>query len=170
MTEEELQSNNGFTLVETLVAISVLLISVVAPMTLAQQGIRSARIAQEQTTASYLAQDALEYIHNVRDTNRAEADDWLDGLGPCINSTCKIDVPAETITSCSGGSPACENLRKQESTNLFGYDSGWTETVFNRKVEIDQLTDYEVEVVVTMSWDTGLFEREFVVRNHLYDW
>ena len=59
----------GFTLVETLVAISILMIAIVGPMTIAQNGLSSSIYAREQFIAQFLAQDALEYVRNVRDNN-----------------------------------------------------------------------------------------------------
>lgn len=57
----------GFTLVETLVAIAVLLVAIVGPMTIAAQGLQASFFSREQTTAVYLAQEAIEAIEKKRD-------------------------------------------------------------------------------------------------------
>ena len=49
----EQKGKQGFTFVETMVAISVLLIAVVAPMSLAQEGVVAAKLAQDQIVAFY---------------------------------------------------------------------------------------------------------------------
>ena len=57
-------SNAGFTLIESLVAISILLLSISAPLTIASKGLASSFFARDQITAFYLAQDAVEYIRD----------------------------------------------------------------------------------------------------------
>jgi len=91
--------SKGFTLVETLVAISILLVAVVTPITLISQNITNANVAKDTLTASYLAQEGIELIRGMRDTHvlkGASAPDWLsiqpssigslsdDNLVPCI--------------------------------------------------------------------------------------
>lgn len=67
ITRNRLVTKAGFTLVETLVAISILLVVIVGPMTIASKGMQSAYFAGDQTTAIYLAQEAIEYIQRLRD-------------------------------------------------------------------------------------------------------
>jgi prepilin-type N-terminal cleavage/methylation domain-containing protein len=57
-TQKNATWNRGFTLVETLVAVTVLLLVIVGPMTVAQKGIQNAYFANEQVTAVFLAQEA----------------------------------------------------------------------------------------------------------------
>lgn len=56
----------GYSLVEVLVSISVLLIAMVGPMTIASQGIKSSRFALEQNTAFFLAQEGVEAMFKLR--------------------------------------------------------------------------------------------------------
>ena len=60
-------TERGFTLVETLVAITILLIVIVGPMTIASRGMQTAFYAGDQTTAIYLAQEGIEHIQRLRD-------------------------------------------------------------------------------------------------------
>jgi len=122
-------SLRAFTLVETLVAITVLLLSIAAPLSIAANALFSAYYARDQITAYYLAAEAIEYIKNSRDTtflndilNPAvpveENTNWLLGLEDCIESGvgfkgCYVDatktfnpynrVDANDIQSCTGG-------------------------------------------------------------------
>lgn len=79
-------SAKGFTLVEAMVAISILSLAVTGPMIIAQKGIGAAIYARDQITAFYLAQEAVEYIRNVRDTNRINNISWLTSLTPCLDT------------------------------------------------------------------------------------
>ncbi len=57
----------GFTLVEALVAISILMVAIAGPMSLAQRGTQSATQSTDQMIAAYMAQDAMEAVKNIRD-------------------------------------------------------------------------------------------------------
>ncbi len=59
----------GFTLIETLVAVSLLVIAIVAPMSLVSQALTTAYYARDQVAAYSLAQDGIESVRAVRDGN-----------------------------------------------------------------------------------------------------
>ena len=61
------QKQSGFSLVETLVAISILLIVIVGPMTISMQSAKSSSFASEQVQAFFLAQEGLELAEKARD-------------------------------------------------------------------------------------------------------
>ena len=62
------KSKLGFTLVETLVAISIFSISIISLLSVLAKGIIDINYAESKVTASYLAEEGIEYIRNMRDT------------------------------------------------------------------------------------------------------
>jgi prepilin-type N-terminal cleavage/methylation domain-containing protein len=60
--------NSGFTLVETLVAVSIFSVSILGIMSVLASGISSTSYAKRKIVAAYLAQEGLEYMKNMRDT------------------------------------------------------------------------------------------------------
>ncbi|MBI3632675.1 MAG: hypothetical protein HY226_00105 [Candidatus Vogelbacteria bacterium] len=89
----------GFSLLETLVAISILMMTIVGPLELASKGIVFADYVKDEITGFYLAQEAIEAIRNIRDTNIKNSSSWLSGIREkCINSAgvasvpCRIDI------------------------------------------------------------------------------
>jgi len=60
--------SGGFTLVETLIAIAIFSVSIVALMSVLAQGISDTGYARKKTVAGYLAQEGIEYIRNMRDS------------------------------------------------------------------------------------------------------
>ena len=178
MSGENLKKIKGFTLVETLVAISILSLSIIATFTAVQNGIQSSTVAKDQTTAFYLAQEAMEYIKNIRDENALHTIgtgvtvDWLTGLSdvpsdPCyFGKVCEIDSPLKQVVSCGSAavttSPPllCPNLSQNPSTGLFGYTS---------EIQFQQISADEVTVVISMSWTSRTNLQSFQASETLFN-
>jgi hypothetical protein len=73
----------GYSLVETLVAISVLMLALVGPISIAAKSLQSAFFAREQVTALYLAQEGIEAITTLRNNHYIELvdNDGTNDLG-----------------------------------------------------------------------------------------
>lgn len=118
-TKKVSRKKSGFTLIEALIAISILMIALASPLTLAQKGIAAAELSKDQMTASFLAQDGIEAVKNIRDQTAVSAPsdgsvtNWLSGLGSCVCSDttlncstfaagvgyCNIDTTAQNLTA-----------------------------------------------------------------------
>ncbi len=187
MYKKTKKMSKGFTLVETLVSISILSLSIAATFTAVQNGIFGSTVAKDRTTAFYLAQEGMEYIKNIRDNNAlysiANPDapqDWLSGLAavagdPCFpGKVCQVDSPAKQVTNCGSASISssppllCPNLRQEDVTGLFGYNSnpGWTLTNFKREIQFQASVTNpgnEVTVYMTISWTSHGAPKSFQV-------
>lgn len=158
----------GFTLIETFVAITILVTAVVGPLTLAQKGLTSALVARDQLMASFLAQEGIEYIRQQRDTNSLQGLGWLDGLSACVGQTCMIDAAADPApVACSG---ACLPLRYDESTHFYGYDTNDSLSPYTRTLRVDSLSATEARITSTVSWQSGIFTRQVSFSEVILDW
>jgi prepilin-type N-terminal cleavage/methylation domain-containing protein len=98
MKQPRIQS--GFTLIETLVAIAILMVAIAGPLDIAEKGLIAADNSRDQTIAAYLAEDMMEYVKNIRDGNilagNTSGTSWL-AMNP---STCESGsfCIAETAT------------------------------------------------------------------------
>ncbi|MHB8660533.1 MAG: type IV pilus modification PilV family protein [Minisyncoccota bacterium] len=101
----------GFTLVEALVAIAILKKAIAGAMYAANRAIVAAEIAQEQLTASYLAQEGIEYVRSMRDgaylnaikssDPNATTDSWndfLNGNNPWSIKQCNKNNVSKSCT------------------------------------------------------------------------
>ncbi len=62
-----INQKSGFTLVETLVAITILLLVIVGPMSIISTATHSTNFSSEQVVASFLAQEGIELVQKARD-------------------------------------------------------------------------------------------------------
>ena len=159
--------NSGFTLIETLVSISVLTLAVIGPLTLASYAIRSASVSQNQLTTFYLAQEAMEYIKNKRDNNALADASWLSGMTNCRSANgCTIDVPNNSVQTCSSG---CPKLKYDGATGFYNHQTG-SDTIFTRQIKFSQISNYEEKVAVTVSWQEIFGAKFFVLEENIFDW
>lgn len=179
---------SGFTLVETLVAISILTISILGTFTAVQKGLATSSFAKDQVTAFYLIQESIEQIRNIRDTNGLASIDskstggsgvsWLKGLAELSSDSCyfgkvcTVDPSSNTVVIyCGTNESSCPVIRQNSSTNLFGYNGGWTATKFKRSITLQQVPGNpdEITIVVTISWSSGSFSKTITVRQSLFN-
>ena len=162
----------GFTLLETLVAISVLLIIIIGPMTIAQKGVQNAFFANEQLTAIFLAQEATEAVRELRDAEAldvytgidTETSDWI----PAGCSTeCAYDVVNNVFEACSEG---C--VLKIDSNGNYNYEPGGTLSPFTRKISVGSVVDGGAPVTVDVSWSAkilGGVTKHVILQTWVYD-
>ena len=174
------RKDRGFTLVETLVAISILSLSILASFGAVQNGIKSSGVSKDQITAFFLAQETIEFIKNIRDENAlltlsSTPTHWLHGFAeaqgdPCFpGKVCMIDSNAKTITYCGVVSGSCPNLNQNSTTGLYGYTAGWVVSRYKREVEFQIINADEVMVTVNILWTDGTVSRSFEVKQLLFN-
>lgn len=176
MTIHNNTREKGFTIVEALVAISILVTAIIGATSAVQTGLSSYILLKDQTVAFYLAQEAFEGVRNIRDQNGLARIDWLTGISenptdPCwFGEACIVNAVASTIVLTPCPSPGnCPPLR-QSSDGFFGYSGVWPETGFTREIVLSQVSPNEISVTVTVDWSKGLITREFKARENLLRW
>lgn len=188
------KTNRGFTVLETLVAVFILVLAITGPMVFAQSGLRTAFLARDQITAFFLAQDAIETIKNVRDDNALKGNDWLSRItDECsANQSCLISV--ETLyddfgdLDGDGDSDGIGDVRiekcpnelscpvlENDSIGRFGYTlsgDGITDSRFTRNVFVREIASGELQIVVEVKWTSNVRvdESRIVVQENIYDW
>ncbi len=183
---KKIEHNRGFTLLETLVAISILIIAITATFTVAQNGLSGSMEARDQVVAFYLAQEAVEMIRNIRDENSlmrttVPSTNWITGLSSQVSDACyfgkacTVDVASKVFTACPSGPGSCPNItqdtRIQSATYLmYGQNVVWTPTNFKREITLSQATTTELVIGVSVSWTKGLLTRTFKASAIIRDW
>jgi len=173
---------NAFTLVEALVAISILLTGIISGFILVTRSLYNVKLIQDRLTASFLAQEGIELVRKIRDSNYVKnindgtSGPWNESLdygiyyisfNPSLN---KVNLQkAESETSVP-------NLNYDKDNNFYNYDSGVI-TDFKRIIRIeeyDQCNDncFKVSSIVTWKTRNIYFEDKAGIRaeDYLYNW
>ncbi|MEK7509496.1 MAG: hypothetical protein AAB605_02175 [Patescibacteria group bacterium] len=173
----QLKATPGMTLIETLVAVTILTVAIVSPMSLTIQSLSASYYARDQVIAFNLAQEAIESLRSIRDGNILRiAYDQPDPECNPMTLLCKIpigvpfiiDARDNAITSCTGECPPL-----QTDGDLYGYELGWGDTRFRRTVQTEFVegTQDEIRISVTVTWQAGpRQERTFTLYENLYRW
>ncbi len=150
----------GFTLLEMIVATSILISGVLVVYASSAQLLAYTYNNQYRLVASYLAQEGVEVVRNIRDKNWVNGEeDWRTGLGTGDWQT-QYDSSA---LSAYSGSPLQLTL-----DGFYNYETG-DETIFTRKLTITHPSDDSVKLVVEVSWpyDKG---NPVQAESFLYNW
>ena len=168
-------SQSGFTLLETLVAIFIFAIALTALATIGVRGTVAARNAQNSAIALNLAQEGLELVENRRDNNFIENVPWTDGFfAECSTLGCYADgtlIIPEFKECVTGGALECPLISKGTATGLYNYKGGDT-TIFRRTISVSDPGNPDGGIIVrsTVSWPTGQTEREITSVKYLTPW
>lgn len=191
---QENKKSSGFTLVETLVAISIFTVSILGLLSVLTQGIADTSYAKKKIIADYLAQEGIEYIRNIRDTyvlydsSGSSQTGWnnfnsnltdasaCQGLNGCYIGDLSVAAftnPSQpmigiALTACGAD---CSTMLYDTNTGKYNYTSG-TNSSYIRKINIvqDPLTPNETKIISTVSWTQGSGSYSVVFSENLYNW
>lgn len=168
----------GFTLVETLVAITVVVTAMVGPLYAVQQSLNASRTAREQLVASSLAQEGMEYVRGLRDSNYlyvlanpGSGRSWLFGVNGtggsvnCITAACVVDPTQNTVSRTIAP-------LYLSATNLYNQAGSGTQTIYTRRVQLTAVPGSvsEMVVTVTVTWTTKSQTRNVTITERLHNW
>ncbi|MFA5319093.1 MAG: prepilin-type N-terminal cleavage/methylation domain-containing protein [Candidatus Paceibacterota bacterium] len=138
------KKEQGFTLIETFVAITVLLIAVLGPMSLLSSALREANYVKNEVLASHLAQEGAEVVLSMNPKGFA-CSSWNVN----VSKNYKISYNSEDFgEGCPAGCPLVLNSDGYYESQ----DSG--SSIFTRQVSIKKVADitngamYQVESIV----------------------
>ena len=189
-------SQSGFSLVETLVAITILLIVITGPLTLVSNSAQSTNFANDQVMAYFLAQEGLELVQAARDDMLIETfdsgyavvedeqwDEFISNSGElqhCIGGSCGLEL--QTVLSgalapavnCQANSSNCRlyfNQNPNERARYTHDSSDGVATRYTRVISMNTGMSGQVEVVSRVTWrsDGQRAEQEVEAVTYLFN-
>lgn len=165
----------GFTLIETIIATALILTSIVGIYGLGTFNFRSAQASRDQFIAASLGQEGIEVIQALRYRNWLMYPDdpskWLDynGISGGLKGTHRVQ-------SYSGQGNALlldpdANIPLSMSSNgYYNYDTGGKPTKFFREVKVTSINANTALVSASVTWQEGPAINTFVAKDHLTNW
>lgn len=92
------KENNGYTLLEVLIAISIIIAGIFAVMTLVVRGLTVTNASLDYLVAGNLAREGIEMVRNRRDSNWYQNKNFDDGLTDITYYTAVIDYNDSAFT------------------------------------------------------------------------
>jgi len=149
--KNKLVQSQGFTVVEALIAVAVTSIGLVAILGVTVYALSISRVSPDEVIAANLAQEGIEVIRNIRDTNLLEGVFWRENISPVaapwmlrikLNSTSTgSDLIIMTAPQAGGSALECttkgggNNCRLYlDSNGFYSHDSSGQPTKFHRLV------------------------------------
>lgn len=183
---KKINKKSGFTLIETLVAVFIMTLSITSLMTVVTSSLFAAKYTRDKVTATYLAQEAIDYIRNDRDTtvflqqdnsNQVAWEIFTKKYEKCqgdSNQVCYLDVPnagnEEVLPTCNIDGNNCNfYFNKDGRDSFYGYNHEGKLTTFKRKIVVKTSSE-QMEVFVTVYWLNGGTSREISLKTSLMNW
>ncbi|MDP2789066.1 MAG: prepilin-type N-terminal cleavage/methylation domain-containing protein [bacterium] len=187
-------TKRGFTLVETLLALSIFSISVLAMLSVLSDGISDTNYAKSKIIAVYLAQEGIETMRNMRDTC------MLYPTGPicagwagfttkitsagCTNQTngcyfndqnLNFNDPAQPIANQSNVAltacgTSCPLLLYNSTTGKYNYTLGGVSSLFTRKIVATNVSADEYRISSTIYYTHKYNTYQFTISENLFNW
>ncbi len=181
------KGQKGFTLIETIIAILILVLTVGALLTLTAGGFFTIRYAKNDIVAGNLLQESLEYIRSTRDTvayGGQTLDEWYQ---PYMDAGCDTDdgciinpYATEATLRVQPCSNACDPLRffpgpnfySYEGDNIFGRSDPSYETSFVRTIKISHTLpdDPQLQITASIIWMNGTNQKRAQQSIVLTNW
>ncbi len=183
---EQNRRSAGFTLIEALIAITIVTFAITGPLLSAHRSIISAQDSNLQLTASHLAQEGIEHVRAMRDNYYLEAyrDSFTDpaidpatvgwaaflaSIASC-GTSCTLDPTkpmgvGSSLESCA----SCQALYLDPTTKVYSQSTLSPKTPFTRTIQVISVSPNEARIVSKVSWSFHAPD-SITITNRLTPW
>lgn len=162
----------GFTIIEVMMAIFVLTVAVGGSFALIQQTLVSASINQQKLIAYYLAQEGIEIVRNIRDSNWLEKRSIPDiPWDDAISDNLSVGQSQNYLTTYNESELISfeDKVLNLDEDGFYSYSPG-TPTRFKREITIAKTDIDSFKVSVKIQWSERGRTHNVEVIDHLYNW
>jgi hypothetical protein len=172
-----MKSRIGQSLVEVMVALSVLVVGFLGILTLLSQSLSINEDLSNQVTATYLASEGIELAKNILDHDMYQhlAGQGL-GWGTAFGSGGDFQLDYTTCDALLTPATACKppiysgaTLSFDSTDDLYSYNSG-SPTPFTRDIRVKPNGSSEITVDSIVTWDVGGGTQTIVLEDDFYNW
>ncbi len=175
-------SRAGFTLVETIVAVGVISVGFVGTLVILSRSSSQADILKDRIIAAHLAEEGIEVVRNIRDSNWLEpSSGWRDGLADTANAIVSYD--SESLTIEPDSAKWCLTYVLIETDGFYKYKHAIScNTTFKRHIvlttktmesypwESDPAKLEYLEIKSVVTWEEKGQTKTITAIDNFYDW
>lgn len=165
--------NKGFSLIEVITAIFILTVGIGGAFSLIYQTLSTVYAVRARLTASFLAQEGVEVIKNLRDSawlrsRTVTTTSWLYYLSETGGDNYQLDYSTSDLVDTYSGDPDYLTI---DSNGFFSYETGDNDvTHFTRSIAISNVTTNTIDVLVNVGWQVGGKDRELEIKETITNW
>jgi hypothetical protein len=171
---------SGQSIIEAMVAISILTVGLLGMLTLLTKSFQLTRVVNNETTATYLASEGIEATKSLIDHDYYSGAGWSNCFPFTAPYTIYAEIDYETydcaaaVASPFDSTPYPIYFNYDLATGLHSYSDtnlGGTKTIFSRTISITapDTTGNELDVQSTVFWTNDLgAQQSIVLEDHFY--
>jgi|SRR3989344_4627917 len=159
---KETTSQSGQLMVESIIAISILVVGLLGTFSLLSRSLSLNRVIADQMIAANLAAEGIELVKNLIDANVLRGGPWNLGLNL---GDYEMDFNDLILAANQN-----RKISFDSGSGRYGYDSG-AATSFQRLITVSQPQPDEIKVRTLVSWLTrGGGQFEVNLEDHFFNW
>ncbi len=156
------ERNAGFSLMEVIVSVFLISVGLIGALTLINYTVDSASISSSRLVAANLAQEGIEIVRNLRDSNL----EWSSWYASVVNGDYQVQYNSLALAPF-----ADTELLLDTNSGLYAYDAGAsTPYHFKRKITLQIISAVEVKVVSEVTWTEKGGLRTVTVEDRFWNW
>ena len=165
-----LKSNSGFTLLEVIISLGIIVVGLVGALTLVNFTLNSSGTSSSKLVAANLAQEGIEVVRSSRDTSN----NWTSWYNSISNGSYRASINLANYkwTMISDSTPHEEKLRFDSNTGLYFYEPSGSGslTSFSRDIAIATGPNGEKQLTSEVKWQERNRSHSLKVVSYLYNW
>lgn len=169
-----MKKNRSFTIIEIIVAVFIFTLMIGGSVVLIQQTLVMISLANQRLVAYNLAQEGIELVRNIRDTNWLKSLAWDTGF-PAANfnsNTSDHTIDYEMDYKDTSLAPYGTGFRflSIDSSQGYSYKTPCPCTKFIRWMRIGRLADGGILIECHVEWKERGRTHSVIVKEKLYNW
>lgn len=160
-------------MLEIVVILIIISVGLVGVMNLMFFSLRAQNSNRDTLIAYNLAQEGLELVRNVRDTNWREGMDWNRYIeGDPSGKKYKVDFRHFQPVSITDNTEAVLQISTSSDLRFYVNETGSSDSIFQRTITItaDNASSSSSTVNCLVEWNDRGDTRRFELQTELYDW
>ncbi len=158
------QKTKGFSLMEVIIAMAVIVTALITLIALISSVVSGLKPAEFKLTATNLAQEGLEIVRNIRDSNwlsyKRAPENWRNGLAA---GDYRVQYDQSALLFWA------DSFLKIDNNGFYQYDSG-SNTPIRRKITIGHIGNNQIKVVSEVTWQDKGKSYTVEAESRLYNW